>query len=127
MLIVVIISIKLKFLSDFKYCNFRYSRKFEFNFEFEFIMITSIDLTIVDNLINICITYYFILISVINLLTVDFYNIHFRCKFEFQLKLELLLNLFVILFEDIKILIIFVIIIRLKIYNISIVIKEVEN
>ena len=83
MLIIVIISIKLKFLLDFDYCDFRCSRKSEFNFEFEFIMMISIDSTIVDNLINIYINCYFISISIINLSTVDFCDIHFRCRFKF--------------------------------------------
>ena len=127
MLIIVIISIELKFLFDFNCCDFRCSCKFEFDFKFEFIMMILIDLTVVDDLINIYINCYFISISVINLSIVDFCDIHFQCKFEFQLKLKFLLNLFVILSEDVKIVIIFIIIMRLRIYDISIVMKEIEN
>ena len=127
MLIIVIISIKLKFLFDFNCCDFRCSRKSEFDFKFKFIMMTSIDSTVVNDLTNICINCYFILISIINLSVVDFYDIHSRCKFEFQLKLKFLLNLSVILFKDVKIVIIFIIIMRLKTYDISIIIKEIEN
>ena len=124
---IVIIFIELKFLFDFDCCDFRCSRKFEFNFKFESIMITLIDSTVVDDLTNIHIHCYFILISIINLSVVNFCDIHSRCKFEFQLKLKFLLNLFVILFEDVKIVIIFIIIIRLRTYNISIVMKEIKN
>ena len=88
---------------------------------------TSIDLTVVDDLINIYIKYHFISILIINLSIVDFYDIHFQCKFEFQLKLKFLLNLFIILSEDVKIVIIFIIIMKLKTYNISIVMKEIKN
>ena len=126
MLIIVTISIKLKFLFDFDCCDFRYSRKSEFNSEFEFIIMILIDLTIVDDLVNIYINCYFTLISIINLSTVDFCDIHFRYKFKFQLKLKFLLNLSVILFENVKIVIIFVIIMRLRICDISIIIKEIK-
>ena len=88
---------------------------------------TSINLTIIDNLINIYIHSYFTSISIINLLIVNFCDIHFRCKFKFQLKLKYLLNLFVILLKDIKIIIIFIIIMKLRVYDISIVIKEIKN
>ena len=83
MLIIIIISIELKFLFKFDCCNFRCSRKSEFNFEFKFIIMISIDSTIVDDLVNIYINYYFTSISIINLSVVNFYNIHSRCKFEF--------------------------------------------
>ena len=127
MLIIVIIFIELKFLSDFDCCDFRCSRKSEFDSEFEFIMMTSIDSAVVDDLANICINCFFTSISVINLSAVDFCDIHSRCKFGFQLKLKFLLNLSAILPEDVRIVIIFVIIMRLRTYDISIIMKEIEN
>ena len=76
MLIIIIIFIRLKFLFDFDCCDSQWSRKSDFNFKFESIMMTLIDSAVVENLANIYINCCFTSISVINLSTVDFRDIH---------------------------------------------------
>ena len=92
-------------------------------------MIILFDAIVIENSANNYINCYKNLNLNINLSAFDFRNIHFRCKFEFQLEFKVLSNLSIMLLINVSIIIIFVIISRLKTYNIkaSIMKNKIKN